>query len=179
MHCKGRTNLRIELATQDGSNVRLRYQNLRQNIGIRCIVTTYNSHRLREKDSRVVVRISNDKVSAADEAVSEKPHILSFNVEEITRVESKSYFYKSYHELNKYWTLHFLEVSEEFLDQNAFVMIKKHIRDYVSLLNYIEAWTEIGFQRRKEFIFGEIKPRRVPENVINHSLIKLGEFMKA
>ncbi|CAI2184286.1 3228_t:CDS:2 [Funneliformis geosporum] len=34
------------------------------------------------------------------------------------------------------------------------------------------------FGEENEFIFGEIKPPRAPNNVINHALIKLGEFMK-
>lgn len=34
------------------------------------------------------------------------------------------------------------------------------------------------FEGKNEIIFGEVKPPRTANSVINHALIKLGEFMK-
>ena len=34
------------------------------------------------------------------------------------------------------------------------------------------------FGKENKIIFGEVKPPRTPNNVVNHALIKLAEFMK-
>ena len=37
---------------------------------------------------------------------------------------------------------------------------------------------KIALEEKNEIVFGEIKPPCTANNVINHALIKLGEFMK-